>query len=60
MSKGSHVFRQRDLTRAIRAAKAAGWDKPVIVIDPKGQITLRCAEDSEMEIKRVNEWAGVQ
>jgi hypothetical protein len=44
------TFRQRDLTRALRAAKAAGLDVTGYEVDPEtGKITVRTAGHTEME-----------
>ena len=40
MSKGPWPFRQRDLTRAIKAARAAGMEPTSARIDPNGGIVL--------------------
>jgi len=43
------AFRQSDLTRAIRAAKAAGMDVTRCEILPDGRIVLSEAEESPQE-----------
>lgn len=40
MSRGPSTFRQTDVTRAIKAAKAAGVDVSRIEIGPNGRIVI--------------------
>jgi hypothetical protein len=40
MSRGPHSFRQRDVTRAVRAVAAAGVDIARIEIDSVGKIVI--------------------
>jgi hypothetical protein len=38
--RGPNVFRQRDLTRAVRAVKAAGLDVARVEVDKDGKIVV--------------------
>ncbi len=40
MARGPCTFRQTDLTRALKAAKAAGIDVERVEIDPNGKIAI--------------------
>jgi hypothetical protein len=40
MSRGAHSFKQRDVTRAINAAKAAGIAIGRVEVDKDGKITI--------------------
>ena len=40
MARGPNKFKQRDLTRALRGAKAAGIEVGRIEIDPTGKISV--------------------
>lgn len=40
MSRGPHTFKQRDLTRAIKAVAAAGIKNPVAEIDRDGKLRV--------------------
>jgi hypothetical protein len=44
MSKGPMAFRQRDLTRALRASIAAGMTPTSVTIDRNGNISLGFSE----------------
>jgi hypothetical protein len=46
MSRGAQTFKQRDVTKAIRAAVKAGVKGWRVEIDKNGKITLTSAESS--------------
>ncbi|TGN89911.1 hypothetical protein EOW77_0006325 [Bradyrhizobium yuanmingense] len=58
MSRGKHKFKQSDIVRAVKAARAAGLDPRGVEIDPNG--TLRVLfNGTDAQIKQtnsVNEW----
>ena len=59
MSRGPVTFRQRDLTRAIKGAKAAGVGVTRVVIDKEGRIIVEMANgEGEIAAER-NEWDEV-
>lgn len=43
MSRGFHRFKLNDVARAIRAARSAGVENPVIEVDPDGRIRIDCS-----------------
>ena len=43
MSSGPHKFRQREITRTIRAARAAGEEVDRVEIDADGRIVVHLA-----------------
>jgi hypothetical protein len=43
MSSGPHKFRQREITRTIRAARAAGAEIDRVEIEPDGRIVIHFA-----------------
>ena len=43
MSRGPHTFKQADLTRALKGARAAGVDVARVVIDREGRIVVEMA-----------------
>ncbi|MEQ8226502.1 MAG: hypothetical protein RIA64_00315 [Rhodospirillales bacterium] len=58
MSRGPSTFRQSTVTKAIKAAKAAGVDVARIEVDPDGRVVLTVGKpddlikpDVEMEIE---------
>ena len=53
------TFRQRDMTRAIRAARAAGVEIARIEIDPNGRIVIIAGNGEQPEQREVNEWDRV-
>lgn len=42
MSRGSQRFKQTDIARAIRGARAAGVENPVVEVDRDGRIRIDC------------------
>jgi hypothetical protein len=60
MSRAPSTFRQRDLTRALKAAKAAGYDAVRITIKRGGvEIDERLANGSDAEQFAANPWDEV-
>jgi hypothetical protein len=63
MSRAPSTFRQQDVTRALRAAVAAGLRVAGFKIDPQGKIEVVISEspaqDSIGEGREVNEWDSV-
>jgi DNA-binding MarR family transcriptional regulator len=57
MSRAPSTFRQSDVTRAIKAAVAAGVEIQRVEIDPNGRIVIITA--TEAERREVNEWDRV-
>jgi len=55
MSRGPHTFKQRDLTRAIKGARAAGIDVARVVIDKQGRISIEIARGGS-EVATENPW----
>ena len=55
MARGPLTFRQRDVTAAIRAAKAAGEEVLRVEIDRSGRIVVVTARGSAAE-PQANEW----
>ena len=53
------TFRQRDMTRAIRAARAAGVEIARIEIDPNGRIVIVADNCEQDEPREMNEWDRV-
>jgi hypothetical protein len=48
MGKGPNSYKQTDVARAIRAARAAGIANPVTEIDPRtGKIIVRSGEQTQ-------------
>jgi DNA-binding MarR family transcriptional regulator len=57
MARAPSTFRQSDVTRAIKAAVAAGVEIQRVEIDPNGRIVIITA--TEAERREVNEWDRV-
>lgn len=63
MSRGPYRFRQREVTRAIKAARAAGVEIGAVKVDRDGAIVIlprspSCKAPGPDE--GTNEWAGIQ
>ena len=57
--RGPSTFRQRDVERALRAMRRAGFDGKV-EIDPRtGKIAILPGDSPETVAVEVNEWDGV-
>jgi hypothetical protein len=61
MSRGAQTFKQGDVTKALRAAAAAGVDVKRIEIDRAGKIVIVAGQPSRDDSSAdVNEWDGVK
>jgi hypothetical protein len=56
MSGGPSKFRQRDLMRALKGAKAAGIEVGRIEIDPDGKIVVITASHPEEALSPLEKW----
>jgi hypothetical protein len=57
MSRRPCVFRQRDVTRAVKAVAAAGVAVAKVEVDKDGKIVVVVGEPDKAEVKtEVNEW----
>jgi hypothetical protein len=56
MARAPSIFRQQDVTRAFRAAKAAGVRVARVEIDRDGKIVIVTADDELDERREENEW----
>jgi hypothetical protein len=59
MARAPSIFRQQDVTRAFRAAKAAGVRVTRVEIDRDGKIVIVTADELEGERREGNEWDRV-
>ena len=57
MARGPVIFRQGDVTRAVRAVVAAGQAVARVEIDPNGKIVIVTA--GELERREENSWDRV-
>jgi hypothetical protein len=56
VARAPAIFRQQDVTRAFRAAKAAGVRVARVEIDRDGKIVIVTADDELDERREENEW----
>jgi hypothetical protein len=56
MSRGPHTFRQGDVTRAVRAVRAAGVEVQRVEVDRTGKIIVVTGKPSENPAPDENEW----
>ena len=56
MARAPAIFRQQDVTRAFRAAQAAGVKVARVEIDRDGKIVIVLADDLEHERREENSW----
>jgi hypothetical protein len=56
MARAPAIFRQQDVTRAFRGAKAAGVRVARVEIDRDGKIVIVTADELEGERREGNEW----
>jgi hypothetical protein len=49
MARGACTFKQRDLTAAIKAARAAGVEVQRVEIDRDGKIVIQAAAPTELQ-----------
>jgi hypothetical protein len=63
MSRGPSTFRQRDLTRAVKAVVAAGLRVAGVKVSAQGDIEVvtggEGAQDSTLPMQEGNEWDGI-
>ena len=59
MAKGQLRFKQRDLTRALRAASAAGQPVRRFEIDREGKIVVFVGKPEQREEGGGNEWDNI-
>jgi hypothetical protein len=57
MARSQAMFRQGDVTRAVRAVVAAGQAVARVEIDPNGKIVI--VTTGEIERREANEWDRV-
>ena len=58
MPRGSLTFKQRDVTRAVKAAQAAGMDVACIEIDKEGKIIILTSRARTAPISAYDAWKG--
>ncbi len=65
MSRGPHAFKQRDVTRAIKGARAAGMPVGKVLIDRSGNIQIIPQGEPEAVVQPSgaegdNEWDAIK
>jgi hypothetical protein len=56
MSRGPQTFRQRDVTKAVKAVVAAGVQVAKVEVDQEGRIVVVAGEPSNTRATDRNEW----
>jgi len=56
MSRGPLPFRQRDMTRAVRAVAAAGLPVARVEVEKNGKIIVVVGASDKTDAPEVNEW----
>jgi len=56
MSRGPQAFRQRDVTKAVRAVVAAGMTVTEIRVDKDGARIVVVPEPGKLAAREANEW----
>jgi hypothetical protein len=56
MSRGRQAFRQSDISRAMKAAQAAGAEVAAIEIDQDGRIKIVIGKPTDEPAARPNPW----
>jgi hypothetical protein len=59
MPRAPSTFRQRDVTRAVKAVTAAGVGIARVEIDKEGKIAIIATAEPQAEGREANEWDGV-
>jgi len=59
-NRSHSTFRQRDVTAAIKAAKAAGEQVVRVEVDREGKIIIITAREAPAEAETANEWDAVR
>jgi hypothetical protein len=59
MPRKRNHFRQRDVSRLLRAHKAAGVPQPIIKVDPDGALIAMPADRPEPDASTANPWDEV-
>jgi hypothetical protein len=59
MARGRLAFKQRDLTRALRAVSAAGTPAQRVEIDREGKIVVFVGKPEPREEAGENEWDNI-
>ena len=59
MSRGPCTFRQKDVTRAVRAMEAAGIEVQRVEIDKAGKIIIVTGKPQPGQDSTRNEWDGI-
>jgi hypothetical protein len=59
MSRGPQAFKQRDITRAMKAAKAAGFTTFRVEVTKDGRLVVVVAETDKPTTVEINSWEKV-
>ncbi|RJF69610.1 hypothetical protein [Rhodopseudomonas palustris] len=60
MSRGAQTFRQADVTKALKAAAAAGITVQRFEIDREGKLVVIAGQPADVEPAGPNEWDSVR